>query len=288
MLCIPISIYIWNKNKHTLDYAKIFTLTTFMEILTSTVLWTIASILFVKSSDYTLVSHSIILCNTGGVFIIILNLFRSIPVNKLEMIGTVIVVASSIVFINDSGASKSSEGTNIVLGDLMAMISMPFFACYFLSNTETLKNLPAIIILHLISVFQLVIYFLYFLITSDIGELFSQDPECGMFGWASPQFLLISLTLVGPIVGVCGTGSYIVMLNYFPSHVVASIFLLEPLTGQILGVFLGQDNMPGLITYIGILGILIGLGLTILGDRNNKANEAKIANELELSSIFLL
>jgi uncharacterized membrane protein len=69
-----------------------------------------------------------------------------------------IVVASSIVFINYSGASKSSEGTNIVLGDLMAIMVMPFFACYFLSNNVTLKNLPSMIILYLICFFQLVIY----------------------------------------------------------------------------------------------------------------------------------
>jgi drug/metabolite transporter (DMT)-like permease len=259
-----------------------------MEILTSTVLWMTGSFLFVKSSDYTLVSHAIILSNSGGVFIIVLSLLRLRPVNRLEVIGTMVVVAFSIFSINDSGASKSSEGTNIVLGDLMAMISMPFFACYYLSNTETLKNLPAMIILHLICVFQLVIYTVYFMITSDIGDLFSQNPECGIFGWTSPQFLLISLTLVGPIAGVGGCGSYIVMLDYFPSHVVASIFLLEPLTGQILSVFLGQDNMPGLITYIGILGILIGLGLTIVGDRDNKIDGEKYAIESELSSIHLL
>jgi drug/metabolite transporter (DMT)-like permease len=204
------------------------------------------------------------------------------------MIGTVIVVASSILFINDSGASKSTEGTDIVLGDLMALISMPFFACYFLSNTETLKNLPAMIILHLISIVNAVILSLYFIFTTDTSEFFSQNPEIGMFGWASPQFLLISLTLVGPIAGVCGAGSYIVMLNYFPSHVVASIFLLEPLIGQILSVFLGQDNMPGLITYIGVIGILLGLGFTIVGERKNEVKEETFSDDLEILSICLL
>jgi drug/metabolite transporter (DMT)-like permease len=46
----------------------------------------IESFLFVKSLDYTLVSHAFILGNSGGVFIIILNLLRLRPVNKLKVI----------------------------------------------------------------------------------------------------------------------------------------------------------------------------------------------------------
>lgn len=144
------------------------------------------------------------------------------------------------------------------------------------------------IILHLLNIVQLVFYFVYFTITSDIGQFLSTDPVKGMFGWASSEYLLISLTLVGPIAGVFGVGSYIFMLKYFPAHIVATIFLLEPVTGQILGVILGQDNMPGLITYLGATGILVGLGLTIMGDQNKTKEEYKIKEMLELSGHSLL
>lgn len=247
-----------------------------------------ASLLFVKSIDYTLISHSIILWGLGGVFIVVLNFISLLPVDRLEVVGTLIVVGSSVIFISDSESTKATGHTDIFLGDWIALVSMPFFAYYLIFNANILKKLPAMIILHLLNAIQLIFYFVYFMFASDIGEFLSTDPVKGMFGWASSEYLLISLTLVGPIAGILGVGSYIFMLKYFPAHIVASIFLLEPITGQILGVILGQDNMPGFTTYFGATGIIVGLGLTIMGDQNKTKEEWRIKEVLELSGHSLL
>jgi len=90
---------------------------------------------------------------------------------------------------------------------------------------------------------------------SNFGLFFSFDPVYGIFGWASPKYLLFSTFFFGPIAGLLGVGGYIILLEYFPSHIVASIFLLEPVSGQIVGIVLGQDNFPGIITYLGAFGI---------------------------------
>lgn len=106
-------------------------------------------------------------------------------------------------------------------------------------------------------------------------DFFSFDPVVGILGWASTEYFIISVLLIGPVTGLIGAGSYIFMLDYFPSHIVASIFLLEPVTGQFLGIMLGQDNFPGYATYLGALGILLGLGLTIKGDKMKCAQQKK-------------
>jgi drug/metabolite transporter (DMT)-like permease len=193
------------------------------------VLFLIGSILFIKSSEYTLVSHTLILANAGGVLIIILNLFKGILVHRLEIFGTVFVIGFSFLFINDSKSSKSIGETNIIFGDFLALLSMPFYVYYIIYNTEILKKLPAMIILHLVNIVQLILYFIYLVATTDTDAFLSADPVQGMFGWASSEYLLVSIIFVGPIAGILGVGSYIFMNNFFPSHVVASIFLLEPL-----------------------------------------------------------
>lgn len=212
-------------------------------------------------------------------------------VHSLEIVGTIIVVFSAIICMSDSESSKASGGSDIVKGDIIAIISVPFYAAYFVVNSRLVKKIPAMLILHLIGLIQ------YILVTGvilmkgeiDVPTFFSKDPVQGMFGWASEQYLLTSLLLIGPFAGLIGCGSYIFMLDYFPSHIVANIFLLEPVSCQFLGIILGQDNMPGMLTYVGALGILCGLALTMKGDRqkeqDNTAKEDTKKEELELELI---
>lgn len=78
-----------------------------------------------------------------------------------------------------------------------------------------------------------------------------------------------------------GTGSYSYVLQYFPPNIAGNIFLLEPVVAQILGLLFKLDNYPGVMTYIGGFGIIIGLALLMKGDELNK-NE-KTLNTPELS-----
>jgi len=275
-----------------MDPKQIFTLKTFVELLASSFLWLFGSLLYIRSSDYTLVSHSVLLANSGGVLIIILNVIRLLPVHKLEIIGMIVVVIASIIFVNDGGSTKLNGSTNIMYGDILALLSMPFYAVYYLVNGSILTKMPSMVILHLVNIIQLFILFIYFLCTSSPSLFFSFDPHFGVLGWASTEYLLFSLCLVGPIAGILGVGGYIFLLDYFPSHIAASVFLLEPVIGQGIGIVLGQDNFPGWITYFGVLSILFGLGLTIRGDlikKGKEQNEEMEQNEvMELSERSLL
>ena len=109
------------------------------------------------------------------------------------------------------------------------------------------------------------------------------NEKAGFFGCFAHQNVLYSIFIVGPIVGVLGFGSYIFMLNYYPPKIVGSIFLLEPVSGQVIGILLGQDHFPGPLTYIGAMGIILGLYMMIKGDEQ-KQIESEEGTLVELGS----
>ena len=163
MLGLPIYIYIWWKNRKEIDNSQVFTIKTLWQLHISAFLWLGGSIFYIASADYTLVSHSILLANLGGVLIIVLNLIRFIPVHRLEIIGTAIVVIFSAIFMNDEGSNKARGETNIIKGDIIALIAMPFYAFYFVINTEILKKMPSMVILFLVNFIQFYTFTIYFM-----------------------------------------------------------------------------------------------------------------------------
>lgn len=88
LYCIPITWYLWKKNKKSLDYSEIFTWTTLSEILIAASLTCIGSTISFVGSKETLVSHVTVLCNSGGVLLIIANIIMMITVNRFEIMGT--------------------------------------------------------------------------------------------------------------------------------------------------------------------------------------------------------
>ncbi|CAI2368442.1 unnamed protein product [Moneuplotes crassus] len=264
--CLPIGAYFCYINRADIDLSKVFTMETLLEFLCSAFLWTTGSSLLLHSSDYTLVSHTSILVNLGGICIVCFNIIRGTPVHKLEIIGTIFVIISVVICINDSSSSKTNDQTNIVLGDIIGLICSPIFGLYFVVSARLLKKLPSICIVEVSFTIQFFITSAFYICFYDIKDFYSFDIQYGILGWASSEYLLYSLTAIGIITGVFGIGGYVFTLNYFPPHIVGTIYLLEPVVGQILGIILGQDNMPGIFTYVGTFGIMAGLALSIKGD----------------------
>ena len=134
------------------------------QICGSSAAWFIATNLYVKSSDYTIVSHSILFSNLGGIFIVGVNSVKCLPVHKLEIIGTIIVIISAIFFINDQESTKSERETDILLGDLIVISATPMYAVFFLINSALVIKIPSLIILHIECAIHAFTYFVYFMI----------------------------------------------------------------------------------------------------------------------------
>jgi len=284
--CIPISIIAWKNNYSKIKLKEALTWKTLLEVLSGAILFSFGSLLLINSSRYTLLSHSITLANAGGVFLVIFNLVRCLNVNRNEIIGTLIVIMGIIVLLLDSHSEKVKGDTNIIKGDILALLAMPCYAMSCVCNSKATKKIPSMIVFHFFGVIQILINVGYYFLISDIevSTLISRDPIYGFFGWSQPQFLWLSLFVIAPICGVLGAGSYIFLLDYFPPHISAGIFLLEPFTCQLFGVLFGQDSLPYLATYIGAIIITFGLGTTIHGNFNSqKIYEGFEHEKIELS-----
>ncbi|CAI2363360.1 unnamed protein product [Moneuplotes crassus] len=268
--CLPCSVYFWYNSRKFIEVEKVFTRETWIELFVSALLWIFGSILYIWSSDFTLVSHSGLLGNLAGVFLVMVNIVRAVPVHRLEVYGTILVVISAIIFMNDNASTKTNGQTNILLGDIMSLCSAPIFGMYYVYNSRLLQKLPAMVILQISFTIQLVIHIVFYILVMKTDKFYSFDSYYGVLGWASDTYLFHSLVFIGISTGLFGVGGYVFTLNFFPPHIVGNIFLLEPVFAQSLGCILGQDNIPGLITYIGTIGITVGLGILIKGDLLNK------------------
>ena len=216
---------------------------------------------------------------------VILNLIRCVSVNRNEIIGTLIVILGIITLLLDNNSEKIKGETNIVRGDLIALLAMPCYAISCVFNSKATQKLPSMIVFHCFGVIQMLVYVIYYLTISnvEIEVLFSRHPLYGFFGWSQPQFIWLSLLIIAPICGVLGAGSYVFLLDYFPPHISAGIFLLEPFTCQLFGVLFGQDSFPYPATYIGAIIITVGLGTTIKGNLTTQKLDEKEGEKIELS-----
>jgi len=194
---LPCGLYFLYLNRKSIDTKKIFARDTYLEFVVHALLWTVASTFYLWSSDFTLVSHTALLSNMGGVFIVVVNLLRLAPVHSLEIYGTIVVVIFAIIFMNDSSSTKTNGQTNILLGDIMALATTPLYAMYYIVSARLLKKLPTMVILEVSFVFQLIIYFVFYICVMDTDKFYSFDPHFGMLGWASDTYLVFSLVFVG-------------------------------------------------------------------------------------------
>lgn len=165
-------------------------------------------------------------------------------VHRYQKYGVILALGFAILLINDSGSSKrNTSTTSIVFGDLLALLVSPISAFYYILNASNVALLPSMVVytvLNIVNLVMLVPVVLGYLYSQNSQQLFfTTDEQHGAFGWYSDRYFYQSVLLLGPIAGLLGSGSYIYMLSYFSPEITATIFLLEPVIAQILGVVFG-------------------------------------------------
>ena len=79
----------------------------------------------------------------------------------------------------------------------------------------------------------------------------------GIFGHLRSDHFFYILFYMGFVAGLCGTIGVIFALKFFPSILIMNLCLTRPLISQTMGIYLGIDELPGLMTYLGC-GMVIG------------------------------
>ena len=73
------------------------------------------------------------------------------------------------------------------------------------------------------------------------------------------------MCVISPFTGVLEKLSYLTASSYFSLHTISIIIVFEPYLGQIFGILMNQDNIPGMMTLFGLLITSIGFWIASYG-----------------------
>lgn len=250
---------------------------------------------FIVGCSKAVTSHASAMYNSTGIFVFFVAIATSKAIHRLEVLGYILFTAGVIWLLTDPIATKIGVDTNNTFGCLISLIGASAGALqnFLLQKNNATRYHPITTITHTFcfsALFQLV--FLPHL--AGFEDFYSFHPENGAFGWIGnwTNFALILFVIV-PFTGLLGNlGHYITykhlfvtgephILVYFALEVISGTILIEPFIAQLMAVFLGQDNMPGSKTWVGLVIISIGTLLAKLGTRYKLLDEIKNLMEEE-------
>lgn len=222
----------------------------------------------------TVNSHATALYNGTGIFILLFSLATFRHVHKLEIFGYLLFGVGIIWLVTDTHANKTTPESNILSGNLVALLGAAFGAihCLLMQRSSRAYH-PVTLLTHCFcfsSVYQLIL-FPHF---TSYENFYSFDAELGAFGWLGnfPNFIHLFCVVV-PLTGILGNIAYLYAYKYFTLEIITVAILLEPFIAQAAAVMLGQDYMPGQKTLVGLLIITAGSLMAFLGNKYKVINE---------------
>lgn len=158
----------------------------------------------------------------------------------------------------DPHAMKIGAESQSYMGDLIPFLGAGLGALQGYINHKATHLHPLIQMFHFF-LFSLIFQMIFFPMIVKNPLFYTMDPEYGVFGWMgdSNNFLMV-FGVVSPLTGILGNIGYFTAYTYWPMQIVAAAILTEPFIGQVVGVLLGQDEIPGILTVLGLCVISIG------------------------------
>ena len=190
----------------------------------------------------------------------------------------------------DPHARKTGAESQSYMGDLIPFLGAGLGAVQGYINHKA-THLHPLVQMHHFFIFSLLFQLIFFPLFVQNPNFYSTDPEYGVFGWlSSSDSILMILLLVSPLTGILGNIGYFTSYTYWPMQIVAAAILTEPFIGQLVGILLGQDEIPGMLTGLGLCVISIGFliasyGVTLKQDEQLEEILEEIREMNELSSL---
>lgn len=207
---------------------------------------------------------------------------------KFEKLGVVFAIGGVIVMLMDSSAGKIGEGEESkwifylieILSAVVAIVGLQGMA-------ETHQRTSPI---RAFSVFFIGTFFFYIPVSTFYNgwDNFDYTNPKSMFYFLYDQYTfyysIIGLAILGNLLP---NMSYSLSLKGYKPQTIGCFILLEPLIGQLYGVLLGQDKMPGVYTFAGWVFVAIGSYLTSLESpkSSEKAKSLLLESDAELAAI---
>ena len=95
---------------------------------------------------------------------------------------------------------------------------------------------------------------------------FSLDVQWGGFGFLNSDEAFAAMFCYG-LSWWFGSAGYTICLCFFSPVIVTASYLLEPFIGQMIGYLMDIDKLPGKLTWLGTVLVLVGILLIQKADR---------------------
>jgi drug/metabolite transporter (DMT)-like permease len=212
-------------------------------------------LLFVLAVQKTLIANALMLVNTAPILVLILApVFLQEPTTATDSLSVVITFLGASLIV---GVDTFMLGSEHAVGDVCALGSALCYALYVIVARKLRRNYSAPVIMGWF--FGLGAAFLW------IGGIVLRDDFFVSPSHRSWLFLM----LLGLLPTGIGHFSYNLSLKYVPAAKASTIILLEPVSGTLLA-WIFFNEVPPVMSGVGILIVLIGISITSLIDENKK------------------
>ena len=233
--------------------------------------YTYMSLAFNLALIKTTMANTFVLSNMTSLVIIAGRFVLGLPVLLLEGVGAVIGFSGAVVcaYATSRTVATAAAGGAVVSfdtdsessmqGNLIALSASFGVAIYLICA----KNLRSSIDLgvFMFGVMSLgVVFLILYILLNDEEISWGLHPNHGVWGWLDPMRIdRLPLELYMALVCNCvGAMGYVAVMKYFDPIVPATVMLMEPFVGALLGVVSGTAQMPGLHTWIGDVIVAAG------------------------------
>jgi len=175
----------------------------------------------------------------------------------LEKLGTFVVLIAIVLIISDPQAVRKGETVNYKVSFLSLLGNIPGVSLW-ISTKQLMEKLDTLTVLCL-TIIGMTTLTIIPAITYE-GALLDMS-DAGIFGCLKTKNMFLTFFLAGHMCGFWAWSGYVISLQYFSSFIVMNTLLLEPFVSQVIGIIKGIDEVPGVLTWITMVIIIIALNI---------------------------
>lgn len=239
---------------------------------------------FILGCSLTITSHADVMYSSSGVYLLLFAVVTCKVVHKLEYLGYALYAFGVYMMFTDPSATKTGMDGQSYWGDLYAFLGAGCCAAFNIMNEGKMEDLHPMVTLTQNYMFATIFQLVTFPFFVGPSTFFSFDGSYGAFGWLTnfDAFILL-MGVVAPVTGILSNIGFYSAYYYFPMEIVAGTMLVEPFFAQLVGVMLGQDEIPGLKTVIGCTVLTVGFLVAGFG---SKQKEKEANQQTHIKKVF--
>ncbi|BBN11057.1 hypothetical protein MPTK1_5g08690 [Marchantia polymorpha subsp. ruderalis] len=234
------------------------------------------------SLQHTSLTHSLFLSVMSPLYVAFATVLTGGKITKVEVFGVALGIIGSLILATGTQAEPGAEAT--LLGDVVAFISAGGFALYLVASRHCRASMPVYVYMFPSTVLVAVLLGIVGIFVEGWGSWIQGAPNAinGPFGWfANEEFLLWTIFL-GIVPGFLCYIGYNVVLAFTSSLVVSMGLSICPLTGSLLGWFMGLTNLPNIYTIVG--GSLTMAATIVVSWGTHPDEDKKEAEKIDIES----